>query len=215
MNASFVQSRPPLAPPERLLPPPPPERLTPREKTAPAQKPFWRRAVREIAETLVLTLIAFVLIRALIQNFRIEGASMEPNFHDGQFLIVDKVSYHFQKPQRGDVVVFVFPNNPARDFIKRIVGLPGDRIQVVHGQVNVNGQWIAEPYPLNPGTYFFSEAVVGDDELFVLGDNRNYSSDSHTWGMLPMKNVIGKAWASYWPAELIGWVQTYSFAAAK
>ncbi len=231
------------APPESLKPIPfpsaPPERLNgnqsavaadaaigtgaPRPTVAPISAPrapaqpraFWRRATREVVETLALTLVVFFLIRVVIQNFRIEGQSMEPNFHDGQFLIVNKFAYQFEKPQRGDVVVFRYPPNPARDFIKRIIALPGDRVMVAHGRVMVNSQWLDEPYPLNTGTYSFPEAVVGESELFVLGDNRNNSSDSHSWGMLPYENLIGKAWVSYWPPELFGIVQQYPVSAVR
>ncbi|MBI3914723.1 MAG: signal peptidase I [Chloroflexi bacterium] len=201
-----------VSPPERLAPAPPlpPERFAPR-----ARRSLWRRAVREAIETIALTLVAFFLIRLAIQNFRIEGASMEPNFHDGQFLIVNKLVYQWGKPERGDVLVFIFPNEPSRDFIKRVIGVPGDRVLVAHGRVQVNGEWLEEPYQPNLGSYSFEPAVVGDGELFVLGDNRNYSSDSHTWGMLPRQNVIGKAWLSYWPPEQVGWVPQYSLASAK
>ncbi len=216
MSTQKLSTPPPLDVPEHLasLPPAPPERLTPRDQ--PARAPSrWRRFLRETVETLVLTLVVFFLVRTAIQNFRIDGYSMEPNFHDGQFLIVNKLTYQFDKPQHGDVVVFRYPPDPSRDFIKRVIGLPGDRVMVAHGRVMVNGEWIDEPYPLNGGSYSFPEAVVGESQMFVLGDNRNYSSDSHTWGMLPYENVIGKAWISYWPPELAGWVQQYSFAASK
>ncbi|MBI3740589.1 MAG: signal peptidase I [Chloroflexi bacterium] len=212
MNAQTF-APPPLYAPERLAlrPLDSPEQLKPRDQIA---RNRWRHFAREAIETLALTLIVFFLIRLVVQNFRIEGASMEPNLHDGQFLIINKFVYQSVKPQRGDVVVFRYPPDPARDFIKRVIALPGDRVVVAHGRVMVNGAWLDEPYPLNPGSYSFEQAIVGADELFVLGDNRNYSSDSHTWGMLPFENVIGKAWLSYWPPDFFGWVQEYSYAAA-
>jgi signal peptidase I len=156
---------------------------------------------RDIAETLALTLVIFLLIRSVVQNFRIDGVSMEPNFHDGQFLIINKLAYKLGTPSRGDVVVFRYPLDPTRDFIKRVIGLPGDVIEVRRGQVLVNGTPVHEPYPLLTSAYVRPPIAVGPDELYVLGDNRNNSSDSHSWGLLPMDLVIGKAWVSYWPPQ--------------
>ncbi len=170
-------------------------------------------AVRELVETLLLTLVIFLLIRFAMQNFRVEGFSMEPNFHDGQFLLVSKIEYMFHPPQRGDVIVFRYPNQPSRDFIKRIIGLPGDQVEIRNSQIIVNGGPLREIYPLNVGSYNFGPATLGAEEYFVLGDNRNNSSDSHSWGMLPTKNIIGKAWFSYWPPQWFGVVQQFSYAA--
>lgn len=191
----------PLAPPETLTPP-----------------SFWHglgSVLRELIETLILTLVIFLLIRFAVQNFRIEGYSMEPNFHDGQFLFINKLVYMLGKPERGDVIVFVPPNNSSRDFIKRIVGLPGDKVEIVNGKVAINGAELAENYPLNPATYSMPAMIVPPGEYFVLGDNRNYSSDSHSWGTVSAKKMIGKAWVSYWPPQLIGVVPTYSYASSK
>ena len=179
---------------------------------------MWRalgNVLRELIETIALTVVIFLLIRFAVQNFRIEGFSMEPNFHDGQFLIVNKLIYVLHPPERGDVIVFVPPNNTTRDFIKRVIGLPGDRIEIVNGRVSVNGAPLDEPYPLNPGTYSSETLVVPADEYFVLGDNRNNSSDSHSWGPVPANSIIGKAWVSYWPPQVMGLVPTYSYAAEK
>lgn len=205
----------PLIAPETLAPP-----LTAPETLAlpVAQSSAWSglgAALRELIETLLLTFVIFLLIRFAVQNFRIEGYSMEPNFHDGQFLLVNKLIYLLHSPERGDVVIFRFPNSPSRDFIKRVIGLPGDRIEVLNGRVLVNGEQLPESYPLSPGSYTYGPVIVGADEYFVLGDNRNNSSDSHSWGMLPAKNIIGKAWFSYWPPQLIGLVPSYSYAADK
>lgn len=185
------------------------------ESITPAKPSIWagvRAFIRETIETVVLTLIIFVLIRAAVQNFRIEGYSMEPNFHDGQYLLVSKFDYVLRQPQRGDVIVFNAPQSPERDFIKRVIGLPGETVEVRAGKVFINGQPLQENYRLNPGSYSFGPQKVGDEQLFVLGDNRNHSSDSHSWGMLPLKDIIGKAWITYWPPEQWGFVQTASFA---
>lgn len=172
-------------------------------------------ALRELIETLLLTLVIFLLIRFAVQNFRIEGFSMEPNFHDGEFLLVNKLVYMLHAPDRGDVVVLRYPPVPSRDFIKRVIGLPGDRVEIMTGKVYINGEMLSEPYPLNEGSYTYGPVTVGSDEYFVLGDNRNNSSDSHSWGMLPSKNIVGKAWFAYWPPQLIGVVPTYSYASGK
>jgi signal peptidase I len=196
-----VSADAPLLPPEQL-----------------AKPSFWTNlgsALRELIETLILTLVIFLLIRFAVQNFRIEGYSMEPNLHDGQFLFVNKLIYMLHPPERGDVIVFVPPNNSTRDFIKRVIGLPGDRVEIVNGRVFVNGEELREVYPLNPATYSMSSVNVPADEYFVLGDNRNYSSDSHSWGTVSAKKIIGKAWISYWPPQQIGMVPTYSYASER
>jgi signal peptidase I len=196
---------PPLTSPERLGSPPPTSSLLGGIGSV----------LRELIETLALTLVIFLLIRFAVQNFRIEGYSMEPNFHDGEFLIVNKLIYLLRPPQRGDVIVFVPPTNTSRDFIKRVIGLPGDRITIANGRVYVNGAALDEPYPLNLGTYSSTPVTVPADEYYVLGDNRNNSSDSHSWGPVPAQNIIGKVWVSYWPPQAIGLIPTYSYAAAR
>lgn len=169
--------------------------------TAASEKPASRASsvLRELVETIVLTLVIFFLVRTVIQNYRIDGISMEPNFHNGQFLIINKLAYRLGEPARGDVIVFHYPRDPSRDFIKRVIGLPGDTVEVRSGQVIVNGEIIDEPYEPSPGTYDSEPVTLPEDQLFVMGDNRNNSSDSHIWGALPMENVIGKAVVSYWP----------------
>ncbi|MBM3129671.1 MAG: signal peptidase I [Chloroflexi bacterium] len=179
---------------------------------------LWRNlgsALRELIETLILTLVIFLVIRFAVQNFRIEGFSMEPNFHDGQYLFVNKLVYMLHPPERGDVVVFLPPNNNSRDFIKRVIGLPGERIEIRSGAVFINGELLKEDYPLNVGSYSTGSIVVPPDEYFVLGDNRNYSSDSHSWGTVSGKKIIGKAWISYWPPQAMGLVPDYTYASGK
>jgi signal peptidase I len=129
---------------------------------------------------------------------------MEPNLQDSQYLIVDKISYRLGTPQRGDVIVFEPPSRPNEDYVKRVIGIPGDLVEVRKGQVLINDKPVEEPYILFPGTYSMSPRRVGPNELFVLGDNRNSSSDSHSWGMLAQDNVVGKAWISYWPPSRWG-----------
>jgi signal peptidase I len=169
-------------------------------------------ALAEVAETVILTVIIFLLIRTAVQNFRIDGDSMEPNLHDRQFLLISKLAYRFDEPRRGDIVVFRFPRDPERDFIKRIVGLPGETVEIRRGQVFIDGQPLAEPYNPRLGSYDAPPITLGRDEVYVLGDNRNNSSDSHTWGPLPLANVIGKAIIIYWPPKDWAIIPSYSSA---
>jgi len=171
--------------------------------------------LREIIETVLLTLLIFLAIRTLIQNFRIEGVSMEPNLHDGQYLIINKLVYYLHPPERGDIVVFHYPKNPQRDFIKRIIGLPGEKVAVREERILINDEELDEPYALHMGKYTWGPQLLGEDEYFVLGDNRNSSSDSHSWGTLPGDAIIGKAWISYWPPKHLGLMPHYSYAATE
>ncbi len=163
-----------------------------------------KSVLREVLETVVFTLIIFLLIQTFIRNFRVVGTSMEPNLHNGQYLIIDKISYKLGGPHRGDVVVFEPPYRPGEDYVKRMIGLPGDLVEIRQGNVFINGELLPQPYGVRPGSYSMEPRRVGPDEYFVLGDNRNSSSDSHTWGMVPAANVVGRAWISYWPPSLWG-----------
>lgn len=167
--------------------------------------------LREIVETAILTLVIFLLVRLAFQNFRIEGHSMEANLHHGQFLIVNKLVYYLNPPERGDVIVFHSPGNPRKDFIKRVVGLPGEEVEIVDGQVFINGVRLEETYISRDGTRSWGPEVVGEFEYFVLGDYRSNSSDSRSWGMLDGNAIIGKAWISYWPPQDWGLVPHYTF----
>ena len=157
----------------------------------------------DILETLLLSVVLFFLINAVSARIRIDGSSMEPNLHHGEFVIVSKVNYRLGEPERGDVVVFDFPRNITEEYIKRVIGLPGEEIQIKDGQVLVDGVALVEPY-LKMEPRYEGEWVVAEGELFVLGDNRNNSSDSHNWGMVPMENVVGEALLVYWPPSSWG-----------
>jgi signal peptidase I len=163
-----------------------------------------KSVIREVLETVILTVIIFFLIQTVVRNFRVVGTSMEPNLHDSQYLIVDKISYRLKEPQRGDVIVFEPPSRPGEDYVKRVIGVSGDLVEIAKGQVYINNEPIDEPYVVYAGSYSMSPRRVGVGELFVLGDNRNSSSDSHNWGMLSQDKVVGKAWISYWPPSQWG-----------
>lgn len=157
----------------------------------------------DILETLLLSVVLFFLINAVSARIRIDGSSMEPNLHHGEFVIVSKINYRIGEPERGDVVVFDFPRNITQEYIKRVIGLPGEEIKIKNGQVFVNGVALTEPY-LKMEPRYEGEWLVQENELFVLGDNRNNSSDSHNWGMVPMENVVGEALLVYWPPSSWG-----------
>jgi len=183
------------------------------DATAPAPpRSNWGNATRELVETVLLTLVIFFMIRFAVENYRIEGYSMEPNFHDGQFLLVSRLNYLLGQPERGDVVIFQYPLNPKKNFIKRVIGLPGEKVQIRAGKIFVNDVRVPEPYPYNFANYDWGPVTIPPDEYFVLGDNRPESSDSHAWGMLPAKNIIGKAWVSYWPPDEWAIIQDYTYA---
>lgn len=190
------------------LPPSPPE-LGPLDRQnvvaleeAPASPA--RRILIEVLETIILALVLFFAINFITARIRVDGSSMEPNFHNGDYVIVNRLAYQMGDIQRGDVVVFPYPRNPEEDYIKRVIGLPGDRVAVYGGLVYVNGTPIEEPYIASPAIEDLSERVVPDGFVYVLGDNRNASSDSRSWGPLSIEEIIGKAIFRYYPFNNIG-----------
>ena len=163
------------------------------------------RLLREILEVAVITLLLFVVVRAVVQNYRIEGPSMMPTLQNHQYILVDKLTYFFGSPHRGDVIVFEYPKDTSEDFVKRIVGVPGDTVQVAaNGVVSVNGVTINEPYVNDLGNPYGPTIVtLGPNQYFVLGDNRGDSSDSRAWGPVPRNDIIGRAELVYWPLNNI------------
>lgn len=159
---------------------------------------------REIAEILVLILAIYTLVNLSTARFVVEGSSMEPNFFTDQFVIVSRLAYVIGEPERGDVIVFHYDETTQRDFIKRVVGLPGEHIEAIDGRFYVNGILLDEPYIDNFCTGCRDkEWYLGDDEYFVLGDNRNSSQDSYddVVGPITRDQIIGRAWIRYWPPE--------------
>jgi len=170
----------------------------PGEMTPQGGRAKFLHTLLDILETLLFSLLLFLGINAVTARIRVDGMSMEPTLHTGEFVIVNKLAYRFSEPKQGDVIVFRFPRNPEQEYIKRIIGLPGDEVTIAERQVQVNGHILNEPYIAAPPRYESTWSVpVG--ALFVLGDNRNNSSDSHNWGPVPMENVVGKAVFVYWP----------------
>jgi len=190
-----------------------------------------RTMLREMLETLLFTLLIFFLVRSVIQNFRVEGSSMETNLHTGQYIIVSRVeylhvdlnffqrllpgnqdlppslAYLFHLPRRGDIVVFEYPRDTSRDFIKRVIGLPGETVEVRNNQVLINDRPLDEPYLSSSARTQMGNmapTVVPTDAVFVMGDNRGNSSDSRSWGPLPLDKIVGRAWLIYWPQQSWG-----------
>jgi signal peptidase I len=169
--------------------------------------------LRELVETVVLSLVIFLLIRMVVQNYRIESHSMLPNFHEGQFILVNKLAFKLGEPTRGEVIVFHNPANNDEDYIKRVIGLPGDTVEMQGDTVYINGEALPQPYQtnlLNSG-YSFGPTTVPADHLFVMGDNRPNSRDSRYPEVGPVSEdlIVGKAWLRVWPLAEFGWVTHY------
>jgi signal peptidase I len=161
----------------------------------------------EIVRTVFVVVVFAILIRSfIVQPFIVEGRSMEPTFHDHDYLIVSKFDYRFHPPARGDVVVFISPTIPDTNFIKRIIGLPGELVRIDDSGVFVNGAKLAEPYLTNEpgGAIGTIERFLNDGEYWVMGDNRNHSSDSREWGPLGERAIIGRAWVTVFPRRDFG-----------
>ncbi len=172
---------------------------------------FWQSQGDNL-RTLGIALVLAFLIRSFIAEPRfIPSDSMLPTLRVGDRLVVEKLSYHLHAPQRGDIVVFQPPEilrqygyGPDQAFIKRVIGLPGQTLAVHDGQVLVDGEPLQEPYIAQAPAYELLPVQVPPDSLFVMGDNRNNSNDSHVWGFLPEANVIGRAWIRFWPLGSLG-----------
>lgn len=185
---------------------------SPAEPAASRRALFW-----EVFRTVVLAASIFLLVRSVVQNFRVDGLSMEPNFHSGEYILVERFDYLLHPPQRGDVIVFraVPAREPHRDFIKRVIGLPGDTVAIHDRKVFVNGRALPERYIPDPPRYTFAPVTVPKNDYFVLGDNRNNSYDSSRWSATPFlarRYIIGKAWVAYWPPRDLTVIREPSYA---
>jgi signal peptidase I len=193
---------------------------------APSAKNQAGRAVREVVETLLLAALIFFLVRLVVLNFRVDGESMLPNLDDGEMLLVNRNAYQyydiggnryypFDPPERGDVIVFDPPTGSDKPYIKRIIGLPGEEVTFGDGHVFIDGQPLAEDYIQDRtrcGTRSDNcDVVVPEGYVYVLGDHRSNSSDSRVFGPVPVGNVVGKAWFTYWPVGDVGFVPHESY----
>lgn len=242
-SRSRMVSRSPAAPPLAAAP-------KTRERAAPFQRFLAGRILAERVlpiirsdhvQAVFATAVLVLLLRSVVQNFRVQGVSMQPSFNAGQVLVVNRAAYFhvdttspaafvarsrqgstgyvFDGPRHGDVAVFTAPPQPDTDYIKRIIGLPGDTVLVRDGRVFVNGAALNEPYVHFPADYAFPEGgiplVVPDAQYFVLGDNRPESFDSHAGWLVPVNDLIGRAWIRYWPPDVLGMVAPGSVAIAN
>jgi signal peptidase I len=163
----------------------------------------------ELLKFALIAIVVVVPIRLYVaQPFIVSGASMSPTFENGEYLIVDELSYHLGEPKRLEVVIFRYPRNPSEFFIKRIIGLPGERVVISGGTITITTAAgaeleLAEPYVQNTGNGGRVDVVLGEDEYFVLGDNRPESSDSRVWGKLPRENIVGRAFVRLLPISNI------------
>lgn len=208
------------------------EQDSPSVETAPALRTGRRGGVlREVVETALIALVIFMAVRLLVLNFRVDGSSMFPNLHDSDMLLVNRNAYEsfdlytlidwipgvehanakefspFADPHRGDVIVFDPPVNSSKPYIKRIIGLPGETVEIREGNVFIDGEMLEESY-VEPGTTECPRDctpwTVPEGQIFVLGDNRQNSSDSRVFGPVDIDSVVGKAWVIYWPVGDIG-----------
>lgn len=184
-----------------------------------------RAIIRELFETVILALLIFLALQFSVQNFRVEGPSMRPTLEEGEYVLVNKLVYMRFRPQdvasllpfvesddsrdrypihpprRGEVIIFEFPRDPTRDFVKRVVGVPGDLVEIENGVTFINGEELSEPYITQTDRRDMDPVEVEEGTYFVLGDNRRASNDSRDWGTVPAGNIIGRAWVSFWPLD--------------
>jgi signal peptidase I len=190
--------------------------------------------LREMLETVIFALLVFLVVQTVSRNYKVQSISMQPNLYEGQYVVVNRVVYAngalldalrrtvgkyelgdkilnkvFHPPQRGEILVFTPVTNTKPDLIKRVIGIEGDKVELRQGVVYINDRPITEPYIRPAPGQSYGPIVVGKDQLFVMGDNRGNSSDSRVFGLLPMKNVIGRAWLRYWPPKDWGFIRHY------
>jgi len=176
--------------------------------------------ILDVTETIVIALAMFVVVYLFaFQPHQVKGDSMLPDFIDGEYLLTNKITYRLGEPQRGDVVVFKFPMAPQFDYIKRIIGLPGEEVMikdnhvVIFNQQHPQGLALNEPY-LDPGVHITGRTFspegkkikIPEGEYYVMGDNRERSSDSREWGFVPKENIVGKSWIRYWPTSALAFI---------
>jgi signal peptidase I len=172
--------------------------------------------LREVLGTLVLAVVIFLLIQTTIQYSVVKYSSMEPNVHEGEWLVINKVVYKLHPPQRGDIIIFPNPNNPSEEYIKRVIGLPGEVVEMKGGKVTIHqpdgNVFVLDEseYIADPANNSYLSATIPADNYFVLGDNRNNSIDSRGGWTVPRDEIVGKAWLSIWPLSDFGLVPNYS-----
>ena len=190
------------------------------------------RLIKEIVEAAILALLVFMVIQSTVRNFRVDGSSMHPTLGGGQYLLVNKLVYFqvdrerlsriipfwkvdrpdgrfaIHPPKRGEVIVFHFPQNPAKDFVKRVIALPGEEVSLREGTVYINGEPLEETWQPAKDRSTMPPVRIAEKEYYVLGDNRRASNDSRSWGAVPEENVVGKVWLVYWPTSAAQWLNS-------
>jgi signal peptidase I len=216
--------------PEPAFEPPPAPAV---EVLSPRPRRRYLTVFREVVETLLLAVLIFLAVRSTVQNFKVEGSSMLPSLENGQYIIVNKLAYAqfdlgifdflpfvdagddsthhlFGGPKRGDVVVFEAPRYEGRDFIKRIVGVPGDEVEIRDSVVYINAEPLYESYTQGATNCPCGPWYIEEGQYFVLGDHRSNSSDSRQFGTISEGSIIGKTWFSYWPLSDVGLAPNHS-----
>ena len=159
-----------------------------------------KAVIKDLFESIIPAIVIAVLLNMfVVQPTKVRGESMEPTLHTNEYLLVEKLSYRLHLPRRGDVVVFKYPRDEQENFIKRVIAVPGETVEIVSGRVYIDGQPIGEPYLLQLPRESMPPTKIPEDKLFVLGDNRLNSNDSRAFGMVSMDEVVGRAWLRYWP----------------
>lgn len=169
--------------------------------------------IREAIETILLAVVLYFLIDGLVARVEVKNISMQPTLYEGELLLVNRLAYKFGDYRQGDIIVFHFPQDLNEDYIKRVIGVPGDVVVIESGKVTVNGVDLDEPY-ISAAPNYSGVWEVPEDMLFVLGDNRNSSYDSHSWGFVPIRNVVGRAIFIYWPLKEIRMIPRQSLSVA-
>ncbi|MFL5761674.1 MAG: signal peptidase I [Thermomicrobiales bacterium] len=208
-------------------------------ETSPPAKVSSGKFTREVIETIVLAVLIFFGVRLIVLNFQVDGSSMVPNLHNGEMLLVNRnvymhfdvnqfvdwlpavdheskhVVYPFHPPQRGDIIVFNPPTNSDKPYIKRVIGLPGETVSFKGGYVYIDGEKLDEPYINGAITkcnrQVCEDVKVPNGDIFVMGDNRENSADSRSFGPVSVDSIIGKAWVTYWPFDDFGLVPHYDY----
>ncbi len=167
-----------------------------------------RNFIRDLVITLAIAIVLFVVLRLVVGSYAVVSQTMEPGMEIGQRLLIAKLAYNYGDPERGDIVYYKSPDGDLNQ-LKRVIGLPGDIIEIRDGAVYLNGTKLIEPYVKKPAEYYLLSYQVPDGHYFILGDNRNNSSDSSSGWTVPRENIMGKAWICAWPPDKWGMAGNY------